>query len=219
MNRPVLSNRLEHIKNMVPKCDTLYDVGCDHGYLGISLLLDGACERVVFTDIHKEPLEAAKKNAKEYGVESSCEFHLTDGLKGLAPNENDCVCICGMGGPVMESILKAADTKAYLVLEPQSDVIKFHQYLVIKGFEWEKEDMIKEAGSKFYPIDAGRFTGKPGSLLASNAPYPLLKKQNHEVFKEFVAHRQRIVDAILNDTKKLPPEREAELRAELKSLS
>ena len=206
-----------HVADMVPPCETLYDVGCDHGYLGIYLLQQKRCERVVFTDIHKEPLESAKNNVSLAGLSKACDFVCTDGLRGLSPKETDCVCICGMGGPVMESILRAAAPMAYLILEPQSDVIAFHRYLSEAGFVWEKEDMIKESGSKYYPIEAGRFAD--GDIEKLNVPYPLLKTADHAVYKEFIEYRKKIINEILNGKKKLPQKREAELLDELDSIT
>ena len=52
-----LSNRLLTCCSYVNLGDRVADIGCDHGYLGIHLLLTGIARSVIASDIHSEPLE------------------------------------------------------------------------------------------------------------------------------------------------------------------
>ena len=47
----MLTKRLEKLVSVIPCSDTLADVGCDHGYVGIEALKRGLANRVVFVDV------------------------------------------------------------------------------------------------------------------------------------------------------------------------
>ena len=63
--------------------------------------------------------------------------------------------IAGMGGPLMERILKdgakVREGFQELILQPQSDLPHFRHFLSEIGWEIVREEMIKEDG-KFYPM-------------------------------------------------------------------
>lgn len=48
-----LSKRLLKIAEMVPKDATVADIGCDHAYLAIYLVLTGKTNKAIVTDIRK----------------------------------------------------------------------------------------------------------------------------------------------------------------------
>ena len=58
MKAPI-SNRLLACCDYIAPGDRVADVGCDHGYLGIHLLLTGLASRVIAADIRPGPLECA----------------------------------------------------------------------------------------------------------------------------------------------------------------
>ena len=80
---------------------------------------------------------------------------MSDGLAKLEPGEGDTLVIAGMGGPLMERILKdgakVREGFQELILQPQSDLPHFRHFLSEIGWEIVREEMIKEDG-KFYPM-------------------------------------------------------------------
>ena len=62
-----ISKRLLRCAELLPFCDTVADVGTDHGYLAIHLLQTGRCARVIASDLREKPLASAKINAAAYG--------------------------------------------------------------------------------------------------------------------------------------------------------
>lgn len=59
------------------------DVGVGSGVILLSLLAQGTAEYGVGIDVSREALNVAKTNAKRLGLESKCEFILTDRLHGI----------------------------------------------------------------------------------------------------------------------------------------
>lgn len=150
-----LSLRLCVIADMVTEGNKLVDVGCDHGYLPVYLLLNKKIPGAVAADVRKGPLSRAEEHISQYGLEAYIETRLSDGLSAIAPGEGDTLVIAGMGGPLMERILtegKAVrETFQEMILQPQSDIPHFRHFIREEGWEIVKEEMILEDG-KFYPI-------------------------------------------------------------------
>ena len=100
-----LSMRLRAIAGMVTKGNRLADVGCDHGYLSIWLVSEKQFRQplpwMYVRDRFQEP-----GRILPYGLEDYIETRLSDGLAKLEPGEGDTLVIAGMGGPLMERILK-----------------------------------------------------------------------------------------------------------------
>ena len=106
----------------VPQGARLADVGTDHAYLPVWLLLAGRIVGAVATDVNQGPLQRGQETAQRYGVAHRMDFRRCDGLAALSPGEVDTVVIAGMGGDLMVHILSAApwtrDVK--LILQPMS---------------------------------------------------------------------------------------------------
>ena len=121
----MLTKRLEKIVQAIPQCTSLADVGCDHGYIGLSALTLGKADNVVFVDGSQPSLHKAKQNCPQ-NFESKVRFVCQDGLQSL---NVDCAVIAGMGGLEILSILNNADVLPQkLVLQPmrnQQEVRKF----------------------------------------------------------------------------------------------
>ena len=57
-----LSKRLLACAKFVSPGDRVADIGCDHGYLGIYLLLQGIASSMIEGDVNPGPLDAARRN-------------------------------------------------------------------------------------------------------------------------------------------------------------
>ena len=168
------SERLAVCAAWVPEGTVLADVGCDHGYLGIGLLLDGKVQRVLACDLRPGPLEQARKNAERFGVRERMDFFLCDGLTGLAPGSAQCIVIAGMGGETIAHILSQAPwaREATLILQPQSSAEDLRMALGQMGFSIARETIARE-GKFLYPVilaEAGATRElPPGEAFCSQA--------------------------------------------------
>ena len=121
-----LDDRLLAVAACVPKGAYLADVGTDHAYLPIYLAEQGKLSGAVASDIHKGPLESAKKNISENGFSSLIATVLTDGLQGLEIYPVTDIAIAGMGGLMIAGILEKAaflrERRPRLILQPMQHI-------------------------------------------------------------------------------------------------
>ena len=195
--------RLRAIAGMVTEGNRLADVGCDHGYLSIYLVSEKKVPSAIAMDVRPGPLSRARENISRYGLENYIETRLSDGLAKLEPGEGDTLVIAGMGGPLMERILrdgaKVREGFQELILQPQSDLPHFRHFLSEIGWEIVSEEMIKEDG-KFYPMmKAARVQeGKNVTYTEEEEWFgPFLLKNRHPVLKEYLIREASIREKIL----------------------
>ena len=189
-----ISRRLSAVAALVSPGQVLADVGCDHGYIPIYLIQKGQIPRAIAMDINQGPLLRAREHIREWGLEAYIETRLSDGLKALEPGEAQCLVIAGMGGPLMERILTQGapvlkDMKE-LILQPQSEIGHFRQFLAENGYRIIEEDMVEEE-KKYYPM----MKAVQGSMnYTKKAEYLYGKKlleKRHPVLREFLEKEDR----------------------------
>lgn len=151
----VLGPRLRAIAALVPEgCRCLADIGTDHGYIPVSLLLEGRIGRAVAADIGALPLDHARRTARMYGVTENLDFRLGDGLSVLEPGEADVIVIAGMGGDAITEILAAAPWSRagpLLLLQPMSKAEVLRAWLPLNGYAVFHEELVQDKGV-LYPI-------------------------------------------------------------------
>lgn len=189
-----LSKRLAAVGSLVTKGNILADIGCDHGYLPIYLISQRRIPRAIAMDVRSGPLSRARANIEAYGLLDYIEIRLSDGLEALEPKEAQTLVIAGMGGPLMEEILKKGNgtltSAKELVLQPQSEVEHFRRFLQKLPFTVTEEEMVEEDG-KYYPmmrLEAKRPNDAWGELDYRYGKYLLQKR--HPVLKKYL-HREK----------------------------
>lgn len=147
-----LTARLQSVADQVPQGAVLADIGTDHAYLPVWLLLNGRIERAIAADLREGPLNRAKETAEQYGVSDKVSFLLCDGLTDVKPEDADTIAIAGMGGETIASILSEAPwTKCgkLLLLQPMTSFPDLRLWLQKNGYMIEKETITKE-GKRLY---------------------------------------------------------------------
>ncbi len=148
-----LSERLQLIADNIFDGETMADIGTDHGFLPIYLLLKKNCPFAIMADINKGPLDNALRNYEEnigndIIGERRVDFRLGSGIEVLKPGEVDNVVIAGMGGRLMIEILqkdfeKTCSFNRY-ILQPRNGLGHLRHWLNNTGFIIEKELLVKE---------------------------------------------------------------------------
>ena len=132
------------------------DVGCDHGYVSIYLVQNKISDSAIAMDVRKGPLAMAENNIREYSLEKDIQTRLSDGLFELFENEADSLVIAGMGGRLMISILEKKDLEELgirtAVLQPQSDICLFREFIRDKGYVIADEKIILDEGKYYFPM-------------------------------------------------------------------
>lgn len=178
-----LTPRLQAIAAQVPQGTRLADIGTDHGYLPVWLLLNGQIDRAIAADLRSGPLNRARETARQYGQTDRVSFRLCDGLADVSPEEVDTVVIAGMGGETIAAILKAAPwtrEDKLLLIQPMTGAHRLRGWLQSNGYAILDETIVRE-GKKLYSI--WTVTGgamdplTPAELWAGkNHPSPLRKE-------------------------------------------
>ena len=150
-----LSKRMNTIVEMIYKCDTIADIGTDHGYIPIYIIKNNIAKKVLACDINVKPLEGAKQNIINSNLSEFIETRLGSGLLPINKNEIDTAIISGMGGMLIIDILKNSseivkDIKQ-LVLQPQLDLYNVRKYIHSIGFKIDNEIMLIEE-EKYYNV-------------------------------------------------------------------
>ena len=157
-----LTPRLKLAAEFCLPCKAVIDVGCDHAYLCLYLVEQGA-ERAAASDIRPGPLEAAKAHIAACGRSDRVRAVLCPGLEAFGPEDADTVSICGMGGEMIASILEAAPWTAKgdhkLVLQPMTNGHRLRKWLSDNGYTIQREQLARE-GHRLYVVLQARGGGK-----------------------------------------------------------
>ncbi|MCR5546485.1 MAG: class I SAM-dependent methyltransferase [Lachnospiraceae bacterium] len=149
-----LSKRMMALADQVSACAVFADIGTDHGFLPIYLVQQNRIQKAIAMDVKEGPLSRAKEHVQKEGLEDKIELRLSDGLEKLEPGEANAIMISGMGGPLMERILSKGQSVATeveeLILQPQSEIKEFRQFLVRRGYKFLSEDIVLEEGKYYF---------------------------------------------------------------------
>ena len=153
-----LSARMQHIADLASASGTVADIGTDHGYIPVWLLLNSQCRHAIMSDINKGPLKKAAENAALYlSGDFSPDLRLGGGMEVLETGEADTVIIAGMGGLLIKEILEK-DMKKTLsvsrfILQPRNNSSELRKFIrsSMEGFKIIHEAVVAE-GPKYSEI-------------------------------------------------------------------
>ena len=136
----------------------IIDIGSDHGFLPVWLLLNAKCESASASDINPMPLERCRKTAEKYGVAEKMRFFLSDGFDSVE-GVYDAAFVCGMGGIMIADIIRRAPQRAALwVLQPMTNAAELRRFLVSSGYSILGEKLAEDDG-KIYQIICAEYRG------------------------------------------------------------
>ncbi len=151
----VLSKRLGAVANFVDVGEHVADIGTDHGYIPMYLIRSDISPKVYAMDVNEGPYQIAKRHIEQEGLSNQIEVRLSDGMKELHVGEATTIIIAGMGGGLtcrlLEQDRRLWDSLNYLILQPQSEIVKVREFLLLNGWRIIDEDIVLDEG-KIYPI-------------------------------------------------------------------
>jgi len=197
-----LSNRLLAVARQVPTGLTVADIGTDHGYLPVYLVVNDIAPRVIASDRGKRPLASARQLVSLLSLENQIDVRLGDGLAVLRPGEAEVICLAGMGGVAIQEIIAAnlplAQAAKRLVLQPQRNVAAVRRFLAANGFQIVAEDLAEDDGF-YYEIIAAEPGGQGAlTLTEDEADFgPLLLAEGHPLLRDFLILKETDLTQLL----------------------
>lgn len=197
-----LTDRLLKIASLVDKDKKIADIGTDHGYIPVYLLNQNKIQYAILGDVNKGPLENAKKEVNKNKLQDKVDLRLGSGIEILKENEVDEIIIAGMGGMLINDILKAnekvAKTTEKLILQPMQAPEELRMFLYQNGYKILDEHLVREE-HRLYEIIVCKYEG-----LTQQEVDPIyyevgqkLIKNNDPLLKDFVENKIRINKNIL----------------------
>lgn len=192
-----ISKRLEAVVGLVTPGGIVADIGCDHAHVAMYLYENSLCEKVIACDANSGPIDAARRNVAEAGLENQISVRLADGLLGISDDAVDSVVIAGMGGNLVISILEKGKScisdECELILQPQSDIAEVRRYLVHERFSILAEDMVFEDGKYYMMFKAAKVSGAAKRRYMSEADFEfggLLIDGKHPVLIDYLRFKK-----------------------------
>ncbi|MCQ2796005.1 MAG: class I SAM-dependent methyltransferase [Bacilli bacterium] len=137
-----MANRIEEIAKLVPSKTVVADIGTDHAYLIINLLLSKKILYAYAIDNKSGPIQNALNNIKKYNLEDKCEVIKADGLNFNLKKDVNTLVFAGLGGL---NVIKMIDDNKdklkyikYIVTDIHRDDVKVKEYLSSLGFKVNK---------------------------------------------------------------------------------
>lgn len=153
MNEQTLSMRLERVAAHVPQGARLADIGSDHGYLPVALVLRGLVSAAVAGEVAMTPYRAALRSVQENDLHALIRVRLADGLAAIKPGDGiTAISFCGMGGETIRDLLAAGQSRLNgrerLILQPNGGEQPLRQWLMEHGYRIVAEEVLHE--NRFY---------------------------------------------------------------------
>ena len=201
----MLNLRLRHIAKMIEPCETLIDIGSDHGFLPISLLKMKVIQNAIICDINALPLQSSIKNAREAQLEEHCTFIQSNGLQNYK-DPVDTAVIAGMGYETIAQIIKQ-DIERFclidqIILQSNTHLDKLRAFLMENKFAIVNEELVKDR-KHFYVIMKVKYNAIGVDYDGSDLWIgPVLKSRNDDLMHAYLLHLFRIEANVLKGQKK-----------------
>lgn len=183
-------SRCLKLSSSAPDDVIVADIGCDHAYLSVFLVLSGKAGHVIASDVIEGPLSSARANIIKYGCSDKISAILTDGLSGMEKSGITDVVICGMGGDTICSILSSApflkDIGIRLILQPMTFSDKVCVFLAENGFSIKCERYALEK-RRPYRIIYAVYSGKKRRISKEESLFGLVPvlRQDESAYRFF----------------------------------
>ncbi|MGM9903707.1 tRNA (adenine-N(1))-methyltransferase [Enterococcus hirae] len=209
MNHTVLSKRLETVGRFVPESARLADIGSDHAYLPVALMLNGKINFAVAGEVVKGPFESARRQVRKDGLNDRIIVRLANGLDAIEEqDEINAVTIAGMGGSLIRDILEAGvqnkrlKGSERLILQPNIGEKTVRVWLKEKNYQIVAESILEE-NKKIYEIIVAEKADSPVSYSEKELMFgPFLLKERDRVFQKKWQRELHQREVILEQLKK-----------------
>ncbi len=145
-----ISKRLLTIISMIPQCERIIDVGCDHALLDIYVIANKIVDTSLAIDINDGALKQAIINVKKAHLDKQISLYLNDGLNGIKIQPTDVIIIAGLGCRNIIKILKPYIAKIdKIIIQSNNEHYELRKWLHNRGYIITKEEFICEHHKKY----------------------------------------------------------------------
>lgn len=190
MNEQDLSKRLARVGAHVPENARLADIGSDHAYLPVALMLQGKISYAIAGEVVEGPYQSAKKQVCKSSLSDRIHVRLADGLDAVQlDDEINAITIAGMGGTLIRSILEKGVSNnringhERLILQPNIGEKTLREWLVENNYQMIQEEILEENNKIYEIIVAEKNHGKTYSEQELFFG-PILIKNPDEIFRK-----------------------------------
>ncbi|MGE3611215.1 MAG: tRNA (adenine(22)-N(1))-methyltransferase TrmK [Bacteriovoracaceae bacterium] len=152
----LVSPRLQYLSSFYHDAIEIWDIGCDHGQLGLSFKDYPQVKAIYLVDASKSVIELLKGKVDAYIANATIFVLYSKGqdLK-LESKNKKCIFIAGMGGKEIQEILKNLESQLTvedrIVISPHRKILELRSYLSESQYRCFTESVIKD-GPHFYQI-------------------------------------------------------------------
>ena len=164
-----LSHRLRTLQSYYADEKEIWDIGCDHGLLGLSFTTYLEAKTIHLVDPSLPVIEALQSKLKDaYITKPEIFLHHQEGQKIKIESDSNCIFIAGMGGKeigsIIQSLLPSLNFHSRFVISPHRKILELRKDLNQLPLSLEKEEVIIE-DNQFYQILA-LVPGGPGPKVS-----------------------------------------------------
>ena len=215
-----LNKRLTALAKMVKQpYDLVWDCCCDHGFLGMKILVDGLVRNVNFVDVvpdiidrldvkltthsHHLPIDAQWQTVCDDVSNISLNSNLTVEQMKLQETPNQLVIISGVGGDLMIDMLdklikRYNDCNIDYLLCPVQHTYKLRNKLLQLNFKLKQEELVIEKNRGYELLLVNQLEGHKLSLVGSDIWKNTQEHRNYIL--KLIAHYQRVVTSKKEET-------------------
>jgi tRNA (adenine22-N1)-methyltransferase len=151
-----LSVRLKTLSSFHTTQKHIWDIGCDHGHLGLSFATNSFVASIHLVDPAKPVIETLFKKLKDsYITKENIFVHHQQGQDLKLDSKNNCIFIAGMGGneigEIIKNLLPQLDAHSQIVISPHRKILELRGLLNSLPIELICESVMWEEGH-FYPM-------------------------------------------------------------------
>ncbi len=182
-----MSERIRKLASYVRPDSVLYDLCCDHGYIGLSAWDSRPLQGLIFVDQSANALRAlhAELNSRKLTNDPRIKVRVCSG-ESIVLRQQPCdIIVAGVGNRTIVTILDKLCPKGLgqhrWILCPEKNSRELRCYLQDKGYGLVAEDVVMDAG-RFREILVVEARGAPIHMMGEG-----FEQRSEPIFQNFVA--------------------------------
>ena len=147
-SRESLSLRLSKLKSYHSTEKYIWDIGCDHGILGLSFAGLQEVQEINLVDPSEPVIDKLKDKIKDSYITTRVLIHHLPGQKMEIKSKNNLIYIAGMGGEeigeIISSLLPQLDSTSMFIISPHRKILELRSLLGELPVSLVKEEVLFE---------------------------------------------------------------------------